>query len=117
MAIGMNDYRKLHPFHKFGRYRDYKGFETQYIASLHSETDLCIKLGENDWSDYEIVNIRIAPTGKLGMSLCCKNCENLIIKPLAPKALFYTDGNGEFQEHKYWENSRANTDKFSCQKY
>lgn len=97
VAIGVNDYCKLHPTHRFGKYSDAR-FETEYRPSLHSEVNLVARLGEENWSDYEVVNVRISSMGNLSMAKPCANCERLIIRPFAPKRLFYSDNEGKFQQ-------------------
>ena len=98
VCVGMNDYKKSHPYHKIGVYEDHKGFETAYRASLHSEVSLAIKMGLEDWNDYEIVNVRIGFDDKIRIACPCKNCEIHIIKALKPKRVFFTDNNEQFVE-------------------
>lgn len=100
ICIGVNDYDKQHPKHKFGRYEDHKGYTSEYQPCLHSEVSLSIKLGEETWKGLEILNIRIGNNDDVRMSKPCCNCSNLIIKPLNPKKFFYSDNNGELIEMK-----------------
>lgn len=96
-AIGVNDYNKLHPYHKFGKYKNYKGFETEYVASIHSECALAVKMGVTDWSDFEIVNIRVGSKGNIMMSAACANCAKSIIAPLNPRRVYYSTNEGKFE--------------------
>ena len=99
VSIGINDYRKSHPYHRFGKYAEKKDtFETPYRACLHSEVSLAIKLGVRSWEEFEIVNIRVGANDILLNSKPCANCERLIINPLNPKRLFYTNEDGEFKQ-------------------
>ena len=99
ICIGQNDYTKLHPHHKYGKYENYaKEYASEYKPCIHSEVSLAIRLGEDNWRDYEIVNVRVGNDGKVRSSKPCLNCENLIIKALKPKRLFYSDDNENFHE-------------------
>lgn len=91
VCIGVNDYDCMHPYHKFGKYQNHKGYEDEYKPSKHSEVDLAIKLGEDSWSGLEILNVRIGNDMRVRMSKPCTNCSNIIIKPLRPKKVFYSD--------------------------
>lgn len=98
ICVGVNDYTKSHRHHRFGHYRDYKGFTTPYEASMHSEAALAIRLGEESWEDYEIVNIRVGNNDDIRMACPCANCVNMLIKPLGPKRVFYSTDANDFQE-------------------
>lgn len=65
-------------------------FESQYRASLHSEVDLAIRMGERSWRDYEVLNIRIDNNLNSVLSCPCRNCLDTIIKPLKPKRFYYS---------------------------
>lgn len=99
ICIGVNDYRKAHPYHRFGEYRNVKDiYKDPYRACLHAEVNLAIRLGLDTWKDLEIVNIRVGAETKLLNAKPCANCDRLIIQPLNPKRLFYSDENGEFKQ-------------------
>lgn len=94
VCVGQNSYKKIHPYHKWGKYSNTKNLPGEYKPSLHSEIDLCISLGIKDLSDYEILNIRLNKRGKPIMARCCDNCTNVLLN-LEPKRVFYSDWDGE----------------------
>lgn len=96
-AIGWNDYSKGHPEKRFGKYLAHKNYGTDYKPCLHAETKMLLRLGEEDLSDYEVVNVRISNYGEPIMSRFCPNCLN-VISQLNPKRMFYTNNNGEFEQ-------------------
>lgn len=77
ISIGVNNYNKIHPYHKFGKYYPYKdsgGNNKYYTPGLHSEVSALIKLGEENCSRYTFVNVRIDKRGNLAIAKPCKNC-------------------------------------------
>jgi len=99
ICIAVNDYLKPHNAKKFGRYGNWKGFLTPYRPSTHSECAAVAKLGEEDISDYEFLNLRIDNNGNVNMARACPNCHNAI-KSFGggPKKMFYSDNNGELAQ-------------------
>jgi deoxycytidylate deaminase len=95
ICVGVNDYRKFHPYYKFGRYEDHKGFATEYRPSLHSEISLICKLGEENLSDFEILNVRIGADDKIRMSCPCFNCAR-VLQSLGPKRVYFSNDEGGF---------------------
>ena len=98
IGIGTNNYHKVHPYHRFGKYKAVKvSYSSQdYKPCLHSEAHLAIKLGRDTWSGLEIVNVRISSLGKLTSARPCINCDELIIEPLDPKRVYYSTNEGTF---------------------
>jgi hypothetical protein len=96
ICIGWNDYNKGHSVKKFGKYKNYKEFPSEYRPSRHSETHLIIKLGEECLKNYEIVNVRIGSDGNPAMAAPCKNCLESVLLPYGAKNIFYTNTGGEF---------------------
>jgi len=97
VCVGQNSYTKIHPYHKWGRYENHKNFPGEYRPNLHSECSLAIRLGEEDLSNYTILNIRINRRGQPVMSDFCINCFNLL-RNLNAKRLFYSDSDGMMQQ-------------------
>lgn len=95
-AIGINDYNKIHPYHKFGRYLNHKGFETEYMPSLHAEVSLITKIGMENLGDYELVNVRIGNDGLVRMSCPCLNCTR-VLQQLRPRSLWFSNDEGKFE--------------------
>jgi prepilin-type processing-associated H-X9-DG protein len=90
LSIGINNYNKQHPSHKFGKYVPTKS-EGNYIAGIHSEISSVIKLGLEDCSDITFVNLRIDNNNKLANSKPCLNC-NRVLDQLGYKNIWYFDG-------------------------
>lgn len=93
IKIGINDYNKIHPAYKYGEYYSYKEFGSVYRPSIHSEIKMLIRLGEEDLSQYEIVNVRINNNNVPAMSAPCPNCAR-VLKALNPKAIYYSTDKG-----------------------
>jgi len=95
ICIATNNYNKAHNDKKFGRYDNWKGYETEYKPCVHSELAVIVKYGETDLSDCEFVNVRVDNNGNANMSKACPNCFRLIASLGGPpKKLFYSDGEG-----------------------
>lgn len=82
LAIGFNSYLKIHPYHKFGHYKSYKGSDNNWVSHTHAEINLLKKIMK--WS-YEfnkitIVNIRIDNNDNVNMARPCVNCYNVLSK-------------------------------------
>lgn len=90
LAIGINNYKKLHPSHKFGEYRSYKG-SGNYTAGIHSEVSAIIKLGMESCEDITFVNMRIDNNNKLAKSCPCNNCQR-VLEQLGFKSIWFYDG-------------------------
>lgn len=98
ICIATNNYNKLHNINKFGKYENWKGFKTEYKPCVHSECQAILKIGEEDISDYEFLNIRIDNNGKPNMARACPNCEKVIKSFGGCKKMFYSDTNGQLQQ-------------------
>jgi deoxycytidylate deaminase len=96
LSIGYNDYKKLHPYHRLGKYVGYKTNPENYQPCLHSEISAILKLGEEDLSKYSFVNVRIDGKNNLALSKPCPNCER-VLRQVGFKRLFYSSENG-FEE-------------------
>ena len=97
MAIGWNDYRVFHNEVKWGKYLNVKNLPGTYSASRHSELHLATKLGEDDWSRYEIYNIRVNNCNEIALSKPCANCFK-IVRSMTPKRMYFSNDLGEFEE-------------------
>lgn len=83
LITSTNSYKKLHPYHKFGKYLPTKCLEsTSYIASLHSETRalsmFMSKFGHSDFSGLTLYNVRLSVKGHTMLAAPCSNCEKLL---------------------------------------
>jgi hypothetical protein len=97
LTIGMNQYKKIHPYHKFGKYISYKNEE--YDSALHAEIDALIRHGESDCSNLTFINIRIDNNGNPAISKPCGNCQR-ILDGVGYKNLYYFDGTGYVKHEK-----------------
>ena len=94
VCVAANDYTKLHNAKKFGKYDNWKGFKSEYRPCIHSEIRLLTKCGEEDLSDYELLNVRIDNRNNVNMARACPNCARTLVG-FAPKKVFYSDENGQ----------------------
>lgn len=90
LSIGINNYNKHHPSHKFGKYKPTKGSGI-YVPGIHSEVSALIKLGLEDCSDITFVNFRINNNGTLANSKPCLNCKR-VLEQVGYKKIWYFDG-------------------------
>jgi deoxycytidylate deaminase len=98
VCIGVNNYNKQHPAHRYGEYKDsHKFTRDAYRASLHSEISLLIRSGLESWEGHELVNIRVDNNGNAAMSRCCPNCER-VVNMLSPNRVFYSLDDNTYQE-------------------
>lgn len=91
ICIAHNDYRKNHPYHRFGRYHPTKGDGGKYIAGLHSECSALIKLGLDDCSHLTFINLRINNRNESAISKPCRNCQKVLDK-VGYKGLWFWNG-------------------------
>lgn len=96
LSIGFNNYKKLHPRHKFGIYKGTKDNPEKYISGIHSEIDAIIKLGKTDLSKFTIINIRIDNNNCPNISKPCENCFK-VLQGLGFKQIYYLDKLGNVQ--------------------
>jgi hypothetical protein len=94
ICVATNNYRKLHNANRFGKYENWKGFQSEYRPCVHSEISALIKMGEEDISDYTFLNIRIDNNGRANMAKACVNCARTLSMFEGPKKMFYSDANG-----------------------
>jgi Cytidine and deoxycytidylate deaminase zinc-binding region len=97
ICIATNDYTRMHNEKRFGRYENWKGFESPYRPCIHSEIKLITKWGEEDLSDYELVNVRVDNNGNPNMAKACPNCARTL-QGFAPRRVFYSDSEGNLQQ-------------------
>lgn len=97
VCIGWNDYNKMHRSHKFGVYNNHKNLPNEYKASIHSEIACLIRLGEENLSDFDIVNIRIDNNNNIAHSKPCPNCQK-VLSDVLPKNVYYSNGNAKFEK-------------------
>lgn len=96
LSIGWNDYRAIHPAHRFGEYKPYKANTDDYQPSVHSEVAALIRLGEQNTKKYTFVNVRIGPNGFVNLAKPCANCQR-VLEQIGFKKLYYSDANGNFR--------------------
>lgn len=94
LKVRCNDYNRVHPAHRFGKYANTKGFATEYRASLHSEIKLIVALGAESLDGIEILNIRVNNNNKIALARPCINCAR-VLRGLNPKRVWYSNENGE----------------------
>jgi hypothetical protein len=94
VCIAANDYNKKHNERRFGKYENHKGFLTEYRPCIQSEVKLLLKIGEEELSDYELLNLRIDNNGRANMSKACPNCYTTLLG-FSPRKVFYSDSDGE----------------------
>lgn len=96
-CIGWNNYGKLHNFYRYGQFENWKGLPGEYKPSLHAECSLCIRMGAENLSDYEILNIRIGNRNQIALSQPCLNCQR-ILRAVYPKKVFYSTNDEKYCE-------------------
>lgn len=95
ISIGINNYNKLCPEHKFGSYKPIKTERQEtYIPGVHSEISAIIKAGREDCSDLCFFNIRIGNNNQIAPSKPCVNCQR-VLNQLGYKAIYYFDTKGQ----------------------
>lgn len=94
IAIGMNDYLKIHPRKRYGQYRPKRGKTDTYKACLHSEID-CLKQLEHRTDFHKIVlfNVRINNNEEIANAEPCNNCKGVLKKYPFKKILYTIDSN------------------------
>lgn len=97
LAIGVNNYLKTHNSNRFGKYKDHKGYATEYKACRHAEISSVIRYGEEDLSGCEMLVVRIDRFNKPSLSKCCPNCLG-VLRGLNVKKVFYSNEQGNFQQ-------------------
>jgi hypothetical protein len=90
ICIAHNDYAKIHPYHKFGKYQS-KYDDVTYNPGIHSECSALIKMGMEDCSDLTFINIRIDNRDLAAISKPCINCQH-ILDQVGYKKLWYFNG-------------------------
>ena len=99
ICIGTNDYTKTHNVKRFGKYENWKGFESEYRPCIHAEISTLIRNGETDLSNYEVLNVRIDNNNNANMSLPCPNCFRILSSlDGPPRKVFYSDAEGNLQQ-------------------
>ena len=92
LSLGCNDYRKQHPYQRFGHYKNSKYNSGNYMPGLHSECSAIIKLGIEDCRHLTFINIRIDNNDKPALSAPCANCQQLL-DSVGYRKIWYYDGN------------------------
>lgn len=90
ICVAHNDYTKIHPYHKFGRYKS-KYIGAEYCPGIHSECSALIKMGLEDCSDLTFINVRIDNRNKAAVSKPCINCQG-ILNQVGFKKIWFYDG-------------------------
>lgn len=97
LSVGVNNYHRQHPAHRFMEYRSFKDFHrVDYQACLHSEISALLKLGEENLSGITLVNTRILNDGMIGMARPCPNCAK-VLEQLACDNIFWTNNGGRIE--------------------
>jgi hypothetical protein len=90
ICIAHNNYNKIHPYHKFGKYESTRA-DGDYKAGIHSECSAIIKMGLEDCSRLTFINIRISNEEKPAISKPCINCQR-VLDQVGYKNIWYFDG-------------------------
>lgn len=99
ICVAHNDYNKIHPHHRFGKYKPTKNNFADYQAGIHSECAALIKLGLFDCSYLTFVNLRINNRNQSSLSKPCKNCQNLLDR-VGYKAIWFKNKDGIYEKTK-----------------
>jgi hypothetical protein len=97
LAIGQNQ-NKTSSRNRFNQIRD--GFSID-LKGQCSEMSCFLKVKNKistDFSKFTLVNVRIDRAGNVAISRPCGHCRGLI-RYLSPKAVYFTDNEGEFQKY------------------
>ena len=97
ISIGINNIKSHPKTAEFDYVGEKKG---TFIASLHSEMDSWLKLGQEDCSKYTFINIRINNNGKLDYSAPCLGCKRLM-EQIGFKKFYYSNKNRGFTEYSH----------------
>jgi len=93
VSIGFNNPNKTHPKNKKIGFYNRKGEDISDTIGVHSELSAVLKLGEEDCSDYTIINTRINRNNALDLSKPCQGCSSLLDQ-LKFKKVYYSTGSG-----------------------
>ena len=93
ISIGINNPNKTHPKNLEIGFFNRKGEDISHTIGVHSELSAILKLGEEDCSDYTLINTRINRNNKLDLSKPCMGCSSLLDQ-LKFKKIYYSTGNG-----------------------
>lgn len=83
VSIGEEQRAKTHPLARDFGYK---------YPTIHSELDAYIKVPKDKRDDLILVNTRVSPTGKLGMSRPCPYCLGWVLD--AFNEIWFTNQNG-----------------------
>lgn len=96
-SIGINNPFKTHPRNRKYNFRGRNDEDISHFVGIHSELSAVIKLGEEDLSKYDLVNVRINKNGNVSLSKPCNGCTDMI-NQLGIRKVLYTNDAGEFVE-------------------
>jgi deoxycytidylate deaminase len=96
ISIGLNSL-KTHPLNLKYKYVNKNNQSISNIVGTHSELSAVIKLGEEDCSDFTLINTRINRNNKLDFSAPCSGCCDMI-KQLNFKYVFFSNSEGKFNK-------------------
>lgn len=92
ISVGFNDYQKLHPYHKLGKYKATRS-SGDYVAGIHSEIFVLRRL-KIPTDDITFFNVRIDNNGNVAMARPCYNYMN-ILRAQKFKKVIYTISENE----------------------
>jgi deoxycytidylate deaminase len=96
ISIGLNSL-KTHPLNLKYKYVNKNNQSISNIVGTHSELSAVIKLGEEDCSDFTLINTRINRNNMLDFSAPCSGCCDMI-KQLNFKYVFFSNSEGKFNK-------------------
>ena len=81
LVWAVNNYNKLHPYHKFGVYVPTRKY-ANYTSGIHAECgaikQFINKFGNNDVSGLTMFILRLSSSGEVMTSMPCINCQRII---------------------------------------
>lgn len=89
LSIGTN-HAKTHPITLKYNYKSHSGVDIRDKVGLHSELSSLLKLGEEDTSRYDFLNIRLDRNGKVCYSKPCSGCQHAL-NQFGYRNFYYTE--------------------------
>lgn len=96
ISIGLNSL-KTHPLNLKYKYVNKNNQSISNIVGTHSELSAVIKLGQEDCSDFTLINTRINRNNRLDFSAPCSGCCDMI-QQLNFKNVYFSNNEGKFQK-------------------
>lgn len=88
ISVGVN-HAKTHPMTLKFNYLGSDGTDIRKLVGIHSELSALLKLGEEDTSDYDFLNIRLDKAKNVKYSKPCTGCQH-VLKQFGFRKFYYT---------------------------